>query len=128
MRDAGFSNEIVCVTNPSPADDFGHTIPYIMEEMTPAESAILQGGDYNTIKNMISKKRIFGRESEKLTIRNGMAFTIEPRPRPLHDPTVPMVYFHTICTISENGEKELLTNFDELFQISDMIDMCELTA
>lgn len=117
---AGLNNEIVCVTDPAPADDFGHTIPFVMEDPTPNESELLIKGDYDAIKTMISKKRVFGRAGESLTVQSGMAFTIEPRPRVIADPSVPMVYFHTICVLYENGDKELLTGFDDLLQLAGM--------
>ncbi|MFA6106159.1 MAG: M24 family metallopeptidase [Patescibacteria group bacterium] len=116
----GLNNEIEARTNPSPADDVGHTIPFIMEEMTEKEMEILKSESCDKIKSMISEKRIFVRASEVQTVKNGMAFTIEPRPRVVNNTKIPMVSFHSICAIGENGEKELITNFNELFQLAGM--------
>jgi len=111
------NNEIECKTSPSPADDVGHTIPFIMDDMTEQESEILKRESHDEIKKMISEKRIFVRSSEDQIVKNGMAFTIEPRPRAVNNPKIPMVSFHSICAIHEKGEKELITNFDKIFDL-----------
>lgn len=49
-----------------------------------------------------------------------MGLTIEPRPRIGNAPNVPMVSFHTICLANENGEMELLENFEEIFKLAGM--------
>jgi len=116
----GLNNEIEAKTSPSPADDVGHTIPFIMEDMTQEESEILNRESHDEIKKMISGKRIFVRASEEQIAKNSMAFTIEPRPRVVNNPKIPMVSFHSICAIHENGVKELITNFDKLFNLVGM--------
>lgn len=117
----GLNNEIEYIANPAPADDVaGHTVPFVDENMTDSESATLAAGDYELIKQMISQKRQFVRNSNSKVITAGMAFTIEPRPRVANNPNIPMVSFHTICAIHENGTKELLTNFDKLFCLCGM--------
>lgn len=122
----GLNNKIEYIADLSPADDVvGHTIPFVMENMTNPESATLVDGNYNPIKEIISKKRQFVRNSNDLVITKGMAFTIEPRPRVADNPDIPMVSFHSICAIHENGAKELLTNFEELFALCGMKYMKE---
>ena len=69
---------------------------------------------------MISEKRIYVRASEEQQVKKGMAFTIEPRPRAVNKTKIPMVSLHSICAIHENGEKELITGFDELFNLAGM--------
>lgn len=114
------NNLIECKTSPSSADDVGHTIPFIMENISRKEMEILKSENHDEIKRMISEKRIFARASEDQVVENGMAFTIEPRPRVVNNPKIPMVSFHSICVIHENGEKELITNFDDLFDLAGM--------
>ncbi len=116
----GLNNEIEAMTSPSSADDVGHTIPFIMEVMAKEESATLNRKNHDEIKKMISEKRIFVRASENQVVKNGMAFTIEPRPRVVNNPKIPMVSFHSICAINENGGKELITNFDKIFDLVGM--------
>ncbi|MFA6080436.1 MAG: M24 family metallopeptidase [Candidatus Gracilibacteria bacterium] len=114
------NNEIECKTSPSTADDVGHTIPFIMEDMTEQEQKILKRGDHDEIQKMISEKRIYIRASEDQIVKNGMAFTIEPRPRVMNNSNIPMVSFHSICAIHKNGTKELITNFDTIFNLIGM--------
>lgn len=120
IKSRGLNNEILAITSPSPADDVGHTIPFITEEMTREEAQILKRKSQDEIKKMVSEKRIFVRASENQILKKGMAFTIEPRMKAVNNPKIPMVSFHSICAISENGEKELLTNFDKLFKLAGM--------
>ena len=114
------NNEIECKTSPSAADDVGHTIPFIMEDMTEKEREMLKQGNNDEIKKMISEKRIFVRASENQVVKKGMAFTIEPRPKPINNSQIPMMSFHSICAIHENGDKELITNFDSIFDLVGM--------
>jgi hypothetical protein len=117
----GLSNNIAYAKDMSAANDVvGHSIPFVAENMTEPESATLTGGDYDQIKQMISQKRQFVRNSNNQVVTAGMAFTIEPRPRVADNPSIPMVSFHCICAIHEDGTKELLTNFEELFRLCGM--------
>ena len=120
LTDHGLNNEIESRTSPSPADDVGHSIPFVIETLTGSESEILAGKDHDEIAHMISRKRLFIRESTDDVIQPGMAFTIEPRPQVVNTPNIPMVSFHVICVIYEDGEKELLTNFDPIFDLVGM--------
>jgi len=116
----GLNNEIECKTSPSLSDYVGHTIPYVVENLNDDEMKVLKRGSHENIKTMISEKRIFVRASENQEVKKGMAFTIEPRPQVINNPKIPMVLFHSICVIYENGEKELITNFDNLFNLVGM--------
>ncbi|MFA6393535.1 MAG: hypothetical protein WCW25_01530 [Patescibacteria group bacterium] len=116
----GLNNEIEARTSPAPADDVGHTIPFIMENITEEETVTLASGNQNKINKMISEKRIFVRAGEEQIVKKGMAFTIEPRPKVIGNPKIPMVSLHSICAFRENGKKELLTNFNQLFDLAGM--------
>lgn len=115
------TNEVTSVTDPT-GKDIGHTIPssdndWSGEELTIIKSPITP---WETIKNMISKKRIFINSDERTKCKNGMAFTLEPRLTNRKDQNIPMASFHTIVLIKENGEKELATGFDEIFELVGM--------
>ena len=107
-----FKNIIVAVNDPT-GTNVGHTIPFSYEDMNAEEQKLFQRGDFSQIKDMISKKRKFVNLQENMKVRPGMAFTIEPRPVAIDNPKLPMTSFHTICLIHENGDKELLMDFDK---------------
>ena len=94
----------------------GHTIPFLDYN----EQNILQNKNWETIANFISKKRKFVNRVEDTIIKNNMALTIEPRVKNITNPNLPTIYFHTIVVIDKNGEKELLTNFEEIFRLARM--------
>lgn len=117
----GLANEVTSTTDPT-GRDFGHTVPASYFEWTREEKSILENGELNweSTKNMISKKRVFVSSVEKTTYQPGMAITLEPRLTVPDNPNIPMGSFHTIAVINEDGTKELLTNFDKIFEIVGM--------
>lgn len=113
----GLTNEGWISTTDPTGINVGHSIPFLDN----AEVAKLtQEKQWEKNAAMISKKRKFINAVEKTQVLPGTAFTIEPRVRSFVDPTLPTIYFHTIVLIYENGEKELLTNFNELFKLTGM--------
>lgn len=122
----GLTNKIISVTD-NAVENIGHTIPFVYEDMTPVERSILKSGDkgWTDISNMISKKRIFLNGMEKTTYKKSMAVTIEPRLTVLKNSTFPMSSFHTTLLIDEKGNKELLTDFNEIFTLLHMNYMIE---
>ena len=115
LKNKGLSSNLSSPSDPT-GTNIGHTIPASYEDWENWNCT----DEWQKIKDMISKKRKFVNSLESLKIRNGMAFTIEPRPFVVDNPTIPKVWFHTIAVFKENGEKELLTNFDELFKLTGM--------
>ena len=115
------TNNIASSTD-STGTNVGHTIPVSYEDWNEEELKILKNGknEWQSASDMISKKRMFENIQETLQIKPGMAITIEPRPSVLNDPTIPMVYFHTIALFKEDGTKELLTNFDKILNLVKM--------
>lgn len=93
--------------------NIGHTIPIIDKNLLP-------GKDWKTICKIISSGRKFINAIEESSLQPGMALTIEPRLKSTKDKNLPTMYFHTIVLIHENGGKELLTNFDEIFKLVGM--------
>ncbi len=97
--------------------NIGHTVPVLSKELMKEQQ--------ETIASTISHARVFISDMEDLKIQNGMAFTIEPRPRFIEHPQLPMVSYHTICLVHEGGSTELLEDFDDLFRLANMEYMLE---
>ncbi len=108
----------------SPTDptgtNIGHTIPFLGENMSREEATIFSSSDWAQIKDMISKKRKFLNKTEKLVIKPGMGITIEPRPEAPARHNIPTALFHTVILFKNDGQKEILTGFDEIFRIAGM--------
>lgn len=111
----------VNITDPS-GKNMGHTAPFIYERINGQEKQILKSANKNwqKVADMISKKRIFVSPAVGFTIREGAAFSIEPRLRPLNNQHLPIVWFHTIAAFGKNGKKELITDFDKIFKLVGM--------
>lgn len=116
----GLANQVLSFTDPSKFN-FGHTIPSTDIEWSDEETKIVKSEDWSKIKDLISKRRIFVNRVEQFKIKPGVAFTIEPRLKVLADSNLPTsLSFHMIGVFNKNGEKELLTNFDEIFKLVGM--------
>lgn len=104
----------------SSSDPTGTNIGHSLVGITPEwnEGELKLATDWKSFKELIRTKRIFINEIEEFEIKPGMAFTLEPRPESTSDKNLPMVYFHTIVLIHEDGKKELLSEFDELFKLA----------
>lgn len=116
IENSGLRNDVLSVTSPDSVNVIGHTIPGVDEEFTVDEKRILQNA-WNRACDMISKKRRFVGSDEHTAIKLPSAFTIEPR---VKSDTKPMVSYHTIAAFHENGRKELLENFDDIFRLTGM--------
>ncbi len=110
----------------SPSDptgtNIGHTIPFTYEKTKPREEKILHATnkEWSIISTLISKKRVFLNSIENFKVRKGCAFTIEPRPHMPYHPEIPRVWFHTVAFFKDNGKKELLTDFQNVFKAAGM--------
>lgn len=106
------------ITDPA-GTNIGHTVPATCEDWQQEEMDIINnsGDSWQGTCNLISRKRRFVNAIENLKITPGMAFTIEPRPR---NQSLPMVSYHCIGVFQSDGTKELLTNFDTLFDLTGM--------
>lgn len=113
----GLSNQVLSFTDPSKFN-FGHTIPSTDIEWSDEETKIVKSEDWNKIKDLISRRRIFVNRVEQFKIIPGVAFTIEPRLKVLDNPNLPIsLSFHTIGTFNKDGSKELLTGFNQIFKL-----------
>ncbi len=119
----GLLSNLVSTSDPA-GSNIGHTIPFTESEITPDERLLIRnfqpGASWQLVSDVLSKRRKFLNNLESLPISRGLAFTIEPRPQSTTDITVPMAYFHTIAVFHEDGRKELLTGFDEVFKLAGM--------
>jgi hypothetical protein len=86
--------------------NLGHTVPGSYEKLP-------FGPTFETVRETIRSKRVYINEIEEFEIPETCAFTLEAR---LTDASLelPNVFFHVIVTFSE-GEKAVLTNFNEIF-------------
>jgi hypothetical protein len=97
------------------ATNIGHTIPVFSLE----ERQRLQTGSWPHLSSMIGAKRTFVGAGERTIYQPGMMVTLEPRPT-ADDTTIPMAWFHSIIIIHQDGTKEILTDFDDIFQSTGM--------
>lgn len=126
LTEMGLTSDAASLSDPT-GTNIGHTVPFSYEDMTIEERQILDSGvnDWEKTKDMIAKKRKFVNRSENLKITGSIAFTIEPRPYTKNDLEIPNVWIHTIALFKQNGEKELLTDFEEIFRLVKMDYMLE---
>jgi hypothetical protein len=119
MDKLGLVNNVVSINDPA-GTNIGHTVPSTDEDWTPEENAVFTQNDWSKSLDVIAKKRRFVNKLEALKVRQGLGFNIEPRPLAKDDSSMPMASFHTTVLVHEDGNKELLTNFDELFKLAGM--------
>lgn len=123
LMSKGLSSNLLSLSDPT-GNNIGHTIPFTDSDITPEERLLIRDlhpeSNWNNLSNLLSKKRKFINSVESLPIQRGLAITLEPRPQGATDISLPMVYFHTIALFHEDGNKELLTGFDEIFRFTGM--------
>lgn len=116
IKQAGLDNKITSVTDPA-SINIGHTVPASYEPWSKEQQKNIQSGK---MASVISQARRFISAIENLEVQPGMGLTIEPRPKAIDQPNLPMVSYHTICLIHTDGKTELLENFDDLFRLAAM--------
>ncbi|MEI7689475.1 MAG: hypothetical protein WCI79_00725 [Candidatus Saccharibacteria bacterium] len=99
--------------------NIGHTIPWTYDVMTAAENNIASTGNWDDIKNIISKKRKFISKDQDLKIPENIVFTIEPKLKSSRDPNIPSIDFHMIVVFRQ-GKKTVIHGFDDIFSQWDM--------
>lgn len=126
IKKSGLRNNIVSVTDPDGVN-IGHTIPSAYEGWSSEELESLNNAEknWNKFKDNLSKKRRFLSMREHQKIQPKMVFTIEPALKITSQEMVPMTMFHHTVLIQENGQKELITYFDEIFRLIGMNYMLE---
>ena len=114
LAEHGLKNEIVCKTSPS-FGDLGHLVPGTGEGWSRQEKEVIESGQWEKVKETISKKRVFVRAGETYHVKPGVIFTIEPRPTAIGNSKLPMASFHSFFIVHEDGKTELFTGFEGLF-------------
>ncbi len=118
LASRGLSSMLSSPSDPT-GTNIGHSLVGIIPEWTEDELKMAET-DWDSFKELIRTKRIFINEIEEFEVKPGMAFTLEPRPESLIDSSLPMVYFHIVVLIQEDGKKELLNEFGEIFKLVGM--------
>jgi len=108
------NNHRTTVHNDPAGTNLGHTVPWTYEDPTTEEEKIIEDGDIETLRNLISKKRIYINALEKFKIPSTIAFTFEARLEDSENSHLPNAFYHLIvCFI--NGKKTILKNFECIF-------------
>jgi hypothetical protein len=118
LKARGWRNTVLSLNDPTGVN-IGHTIPAVAEGWSAEERAIIDGGSWEQAAKLISSGRLFMNLVEEARAEEVVAFTIEPRPSVDGRPDLPGTAYHTICVV-ESGQKRLVTNFDELFELVGM--------
>lgn len=108
------------VTHTDPlGTNLGHTIPWSYEDPTPAELSMINGENFEKLKNLISKKRLYINKIETFVIPGDIAFTCEVRLEDSNNKKLPNVFFHLIV-VFKDGKKTIHTNFNFIFKLLGM--------
>jgi hypothetical protein len=118
MADRNLYNSILAINDPA-GTNIGHTFPASDTGWSKSELDILSSGDWVKAAALISKRRMYLSTAETTPISPNIIHTIEPRPMVSDRPDLPMISLHTIV-VWRNGKKQLITNFDKLFQLAGM--------
>ena len=116
ITEAGLCNDIGTV-NGSIGNNIGHTIPAADRGWSAGDMACISGPSWPIACAAIGDRRRYLRPGEDSIITPGMGITIEPRP---FGSGLPMVSYHTIGLFHEDGRKQWLTDYDELFALAGM--------
>lgn len=58
MEERGLNNQRTITYTDKARSNIGHTIPWSYEKPTNEETAIIEGDDFDKLKNLISSKRV----------------------------------------------------------------------
>ena len=119
MAEKGLNNKRTMAYTETAGTNIGHTVPWTYELPTTDELAVINGANFETLKNLISKKRVHLNGQETFKIPSTVAFTLEPRAESNVNPSLPMASLHLIITFVD-GKKEILANFNPIFQVLEM--------
>jgi hypothetical protein len=119
MAEQGLNNNRTITYTDKVKTNIGHTVPWSYEDPTPEELSIINGTDFDKLKNLISSKRINLNEKEDFKIPPTIAFTTEFRAESNKDPHLPNASFHLIVSFVD-GKKEVLGGFNTVFQATRM--------
>lgn len=112
-------NDVYSIHDPLGVN-IGHTIPFSNEDISKKDRSLLSEKSWEEACAMIGRQRVFMNSTQNALLKKGMAFTIEPRIKDPNNSSLPLVMFHTTMLFKENGEKELLTDFEKIFKLVGM--------
>ena len=118
MAEHNMYNAVASPSDPA-GTNIGHTIPSADVGWSESELKVFERGDWDSVVDLISHKRVFVSATEHSRITATSAHTIEPRPMVINRPDLPMVNFHTMV-VWQDGRKQLVTFFDDLFRLAGM--------
>jgi hypothetical protein len=118
FKDEKLTNNVTSVTDPL-GINIGHSVPGTLEPYSEKKLATIKGDDWFAACKVISDERVFFNGTVDYVFKPGDCFTMEPRLTDLNEPNLPMVSFHTIIRITEDGAR-LLENFAPIFQETGM--------
>ncbi len=116
LEKRGFDNGwMITFDDPLHGANLGHNIPWTHENPTAAEKTVIDGGDFDELKKIITnEKRFYINSIEDYVIPETIAFSIEPRLGSRADPNLPGGYYYCLVTFRD-GEKKVVTNFNTIF-------------
>lgn len=115
LKSQGLTNNRTVTYTDKVGTNIGHTIPWSYEDPSSQESDLIQSGNFEQVKNLISKKRVNLNKEEKFKIPTNIAFTTEIRIESLSNPSLPNTFFHIIVAFV-NGHKTINGNFKPTFE------------
>lgn len=116
FKDSNVNNDrAVLLTTGRDEFNLGHTVPFSYEKPTDEEQAVIDTGNFEGIRDLISHKRVYVGPEERFKIPETCAFTIEARLEDNDDPSMPNNFFHLIVTFDE-GQKKIHDNYEPIKQ------------
>jgi hypothetical protein len=119
FRKRGLTNARTVAWTDTVGMSLGHTASWTYEAPSPSEQAVIEGNDFNTLKDLISRKRVNVNGQETFKIPPTIAFTIEARLESVSDPELPNVFYHFVVAF-QDGKKVVAGGFNQVFQALDM--------
>jgi len=94
-------------------DEFnlGHTVPFSHEMPSEDEQSVINSGNFEKIRDLISHKRIYLGPEEQFKIPETCAFTVEARLEDNDNENCPNNFFHLIVCF-DNGVKTIHMNYE----------------
>jgi hypothetical protein len=119
LEKSGLSQTSFVSTENKLIKNIGHTIPWSYELPTAEEQSVIEGDDFEKLKNLISKKRIFLDADQEFKIPETICFTVEMNISNPNNSELPSAYYH-LLVVFKGGKKEIIANFDPILQATGM--------
>lgn len=115
LRENRLTNSGAVAYNDPAGANIGHTIPWTSHETLDTEEAIFEGRNFEAVKELIARRRIFISPRESFKISRNLAYVVELRMRRSNDPAMPNVFFHILVSF-KSGIKCVYTGFNQVFK------------